>query len=130
MSLKLKTSLRSKVRPGEVDYRPHIKDGTLSLNLTPVLILSNSDIYVDQFSQLWQIFKGEKKDCHFRCNISKHRPHLTCLHCRYRLWVKGEIPNMIRIKSYAVYEWVDRPHYRLKNIIRKKLLCLVEMLGT
>lgn len=107
---------------------PRNEDGSILLNLTLLHDLPNGKVYIDQFNEYWNVFSGPKKDCHFRCNIARDRPHLTCLHCRYRKWVKGELPDMIRLRRYCIFDWVDKPNARLKNIIRKPLLTLAEIL--
>lgn len=108
---------------------PRNSDGSILLNLSIFSHLPNGTIYIDQFNEYWMVFKGPKRDCHYSCNITHGRIHLTCLSCRYRKWYKGSIPDMIRLRRYCYFDWVDKPHARIKNIIRKKLLTVVEMLS-
>ena len=67
--------------------------------------------------------------CTQLCNYNLHRPHFTCLTCRFRRVYEGKMPNRIPVKIHMVFVRLDRKHSKLKNMIIKKLFTLIEFLS-
>jgi len=64
------------------------------------------------------------------CNLDLKRPHWTCMHCdsRKAYYGKGYHEHM-RISTYILYIDENRPNAKLKGILLKKLLSVVEGLA-
>jgi hypothetical protein len=65
------------------------------------------------------------------CKQRLNRPHLTCLgFCAFRRVLKGEIPPIVAVYPYVLLRLPDkfRHHIRIKDLLAKKLLVVVEYL--
>jgi hypothetical protein len=61
------------------------------------------------------------------CKKTLHRPHLTCLNCRIRKYVSGEIPQSLQIAPYILLVQINRKGW--KKAVCKKLLSIIEFLS-
>jgi len=73
----------------------------------------------------WDCWKHSKEIC----GHNLHRPHWSCIHCRFRAVANGRMPPVIRVGRYTLYVWHGRPHEGIKSILLKKVLELAEFLA-
>lgn len=89
-----------------------------------------------RFYQVWQLPKqvGQKVPhgtlpCQDICGNKLRRVHVTCLTCRARKVLRGELPSYYRIGVYFLTWREDRTLARLKGLLLKKLLTFAELLA-
>lgn len=100
-----------------------------------------SAILIDCKGRYWQYIApltkpivGKNKfgafPCQKVCKKNISRPHLFSVGCMYRRVWTGKLPNLFRVKPpYVLFMRYGRKQERIKNMIRQKLLSIVEFLS-
>jgi hypothetical protein len=102
-------------------------------------ISEHSGIFAGEDGKYYQIFperpvmpetsKNGGPRCQSLCGRAMRRPHWTCLFCRIRRVAMGELPQVLEVGVYMLTIRKGRSHWRIKNILIRRLMNVAEFLA-